>query len=99
MTGAAVTPTTVQVIDVKSDVVYGTAVRLVDIYVVGTSANAADTINLATYVPSLTGILSVEEMLDGAQNGGTANTWSTTTITFAGHSGSGVWVMCIRGYY
>jgi hypothetical protein len=96
----AVTPTLVQEHHMPSTVKYGsTERRLTKIYVEVTSAATSNTLNLATYVPNLAAIVAISEMLDGAQNGGTANTWSTTTITLAGHAGSGVWVLEVLGYY
>jgi hypothetical protein len=96
----ALSLTTIQNFNKPSTLKYGTAEkRLVDIYVECTSAATANTLNLATYLPGLAGILGVQEYLDGAKNGGTANTWSTTTITFAGHAGSGVWKLFVTGHY
>ena len=97
---AALTPTLIQEHFLPSTIRYGgTERRLTEIYLEATSTATTNTMDLSTYVPNLSAIVSVEEMLDGAQNGGTANTWSTTTITFAGHAGSGVWVMRVLGYY
>jgi len=76
--------------------------RLTKLYVEATSGGSGDTLNLATYVPGLTGIIAIEgNSLDAgdASNDATLNTWSTTTITFAGHAGSGVWKMSVLAYY
>jgi len=76
--------------------------RLTKLYVEATSAGSSDTLDLATYVPGLSGILAIEgNSLDGADasNDTALNTWSTTTITFAGHAGSGVWKLTILAYY
>ncbi len=97
---AVVTPTLVQHFNVPTTVDYGSGERRVArIYVEATSASTVDTLDLSTYVSGLSAITNINEALDGAQNGGTANTWSSTTVTFAGHSGSGVWKMQIDGYY
>ena len=95
-----VTPTLIQQFNKPTTVDYGTGERrLVDMYVEVTSTTTVDTLDLSTYVTGLSAITNINEALDGAQNGGTANTWSSTTITFAGHSGSGVFKMKVEGYY
>ena len=102
MTGAAVTPTLIQEHHMPSTIKSGTSEkRLTKLYIEATSANAADTMDLATYVPGLSGILAIEgNTLDDADgSAATFNTWSTTTITFAGHSGSGVWKITLIAYY
>jgi len=97
---AEVTITGIQVHNYPSSIVQGTTERrLAKIYVDCTSADAADTLDLSSYVSGLSQIVGVSEWLDGAQNGGTANTWSGTTITFAGHAGSGVWKMEVLAYF
>jgi len=99
----AITPTLIQEHHTPSSVRYGTSEkRLTKLYVEATSTGASDTLNLATYVPGLTGILAIEgNTLDDADasNDTTVNTYSTTTITFAGHAGSGVWKLSILAYY
>ena len=64
--------------------------------VVVSSTAVDDTLDLSSIFPN--DILSIQETLDGAQNGGTANTWSTYTITTAGHAGDGLWELIIWGY-
>jgi hypothetical protein len=97
---AALTPTIIQIHNYPTGVSYGTSEkRLVEIYLEATSTAVDNTIDLSTYVAGLQGIACIAESLDGAQNGGTANTWSGTTITFAGHAGSAAWNMKILGYY
>lgn len=94
-----VTITGIQVHNFPSSIVQGTTERrLVKIYVDCTSAATNNTLDLSSYVSGLSAITNVNEALDGAQNGGTANTWSGTTLTFAGHAGSGVWKLEVLGY-
>ena len=96
----AVVPTIVQEHNMPSTIKYGTAERrLTKIYVEVTTTATSDTLDIATYVPGVSAIVGINEWLDGAQNGGTANTWSTTTITMAGYAGSGVFVLEILAYY
>ena len=68
----------------------GTGRRRFKVYVRGTTAGTGDTLNLATYLEG--GISGIEgptmETIDEAA-AATASTWSGTTITFAGHTGSG----------
>lgn len=76
--------------------------RLTKLYVEATSAGSGDTLNLATYVSGLQGIIGLEaNSLDAADasNDTTLNSWSGTTITFAGHAGSGVWKLSVLAYY
>lgn len=76
--------------------------RLTKLYVEATSGANSDTLNLATYVAGLQGIIGIEaNSLDAADasNDTTLNTWSGTTITFAGHAGSGVWKLSVLAYY
>jgi len=70
----------------------GTAKRRALVYVRCTSAGTSDTLNLATYIPNIADIEGISyETLDGDDAVTSANTWSTSTITYAGHAGSGVW--------
>jgi subtilisin-like proprotein convertase family protein len=95
-----VTITGIQVHNYPTNIVQGTTERrLVKIYVDCTSAATDDTLDLSTYVPGFSAITNINEALDGAQNAGSVNTWSTTTITFAGHAGSGVWKLEVLGYF
>ncbi len=70
---------------------YGSSVREWRIVVVDvtTSANT-DTTNLATYVDGCTGIGCIMGQAIAAATAATSATWSSTTITWAGHTGSGV---------
>lgn len=99
----AVTPTLIQEHHMPSTIRYGTSEkRLTKLYVEVTSTAGSSTLDLATYVPGLTGILAIEgNTLDDvdASNDTTINSWSTTTITLAGHAGSGVWKLSILAYY
>ena len=70
----------------------GTARQRFKVHVRGTTASAVDTLNLATYISDINGIEGPSfEAIDGAV-AATSSTWSSTTITFAGHTGSGVYV-------
>lgn len=79
-------------VDLKS----GAQKRRKLVFIRATSATAADTLNIATYVPGAADIEGISyETLDSAINAGTAMTWSTTTLTFGGHAGSGVWELMV----
>lgn len=97
------TITLIQEHHIPSTVKTGTAEkRLTKLYVEATSAGSGDTLNLATYVSGLSGIIGIEaNSLDAgdASNDTTLNSWSGTTITFAGHAGSGVWKFSVLAYY
>jgi hypothetical protein len=99
---AAVTLTALQHFNIPTTIDSGTAEkRYVEVMVEATSAATSDTLNLATYVPGLAGIVGLTYVtLDGAHvdKAATANTWSGTTVTFAGHSGSGVWKLGVRAH-
>lgn len=95
---AEVTITEISMEDAPVNVVTGTAQRRATAHIRCTSAATTDTLNLATYEPNIADILGFTyQILDGADiTSGTAspnadNTWSTSTITFAAHAGSGVW--------
>jgi len=91
----AVTPTEVSYVDEPQKLAYGTAKRRARVYVRVTTTATSDTLNLATYVPNIADVEGIDyETLDGADVVTSANTWSTSTITFAGHAGSGVWETC-----
>lgn len=81
---SAIAPIDINVEDIPSNQVYGsTNRRRVRIILTGT-ATAADTCNLATYVPGF----SVVEIVSGwsensALSTGTAITWSGSTLTLA----------------
>jgi len=89
---AALTPTTVVEIETGiNQLLYGTTDRRVRRILVEATTTAADnTTDLSTYVDDLTGILAIEaQAIDGA-TAATSATWSSTTVTWAGHTGSGV---------
>ena len=75
--------------------------RLTKVYIEATSAGSDGTLDLATYLSGLSGILCIEgSSLDGADaTNQTENTFSGTVLTFAGHSGSGVWKITLLAYY
>lgn len=78
--------------DIVGKVENGTGRRRLAVHVRGTTASAVDTLNLATYIPNVSGIEGARfEAIDGAA-AATASTFATTIITFAGHTGSGVYV-------
>jgi len=87
-----VTITEISYADQPMALASGTAKRRAIVYVRCTSAGTDGTLNLATYVPNIADIEGISyETLDGADVVTSANTWSTSTITYAGHAGSGVW--------
>lgn len=76
--------------------------RVASIFVEATSTSVVDTLNLATYVQGLQGIMGFRMVtLDSAaaDKNATQNSWSGTTITFAGHSGSGGWKIEVLGNF
>ena len=97
-----VTKTEISCSPIVSNLLNGTARKRVKIYIRCTSAGTSNTLDLSTYVPNLQGIATKDTLayadLDGARNG-TANTVSGTTITYAGHAGSGVWNQECTGYF
>ena len=96
----AVVPTLVQEHHTPHTVKYGTTERrLTRIYIKVTTTATSNTLDIATYVPGVTAIVGINEWIDGAANGGSANTWSGTIITMAGYAGSGVFVLDVMAYY
>ena len=90
-----VTITEISYADLPMALASGTAKRRALVFVRCTSAGTDGTLNLATYVPNIADIEGISyETLDGADVVTSANTWSTSTITYAGHAGSGVWETC-----
>jgi len=55
-----------------------------------TSVAATNTIPLATYIPGISDIEGVVWNTMNSIEAGTAQTWSTTTLTVATHAGAGV---------
>jgi hypothetical protein len=77
----------------------GTGRRRIKFIVRVTSAAADNTLDVSAYIPNLGGIEGFDfEAIDGAA-AATKVTWTGTTITFAGHTGSGVTVLKGTGYY
>ncbi len=96
----AVVPTLVQEHHTPSTIKYGTTERrLTRIYIEVTSTATSNTLDVSTYVPGISAIVGINEWLDGAANGGSANTRSGTTITMAGYAGRGVFVLDVMAYY
>ncbi len=88
----AVTPTEISYTDQPMVLATGTGKRRALVYVRCTTGGTGDTLNLATYVPNIADVEGISyETLDGADVVTSANTWSTSTVTYAGHAGSGVW--------
>ena len=98
----ALVPTAVVVAQPTYNLQYGTPASKVGdgvkiIHVRATSTANTNTIAMASYGLT-TNIFAIQETLTGAANGGTANTWSGTTITMAGYmSGTEVWDLIIFG--
>jgi hypothetical protein len=88
---AEITKTEITVVeDNVGKVENGTGRRRATVHIRGTTASVNDTLDLSTYL--LGGISGIEgprmETNDEVVRT-TASTWSGTTITFAGHTGSG----------
>jgi hypothetical protein len=91
------TITEISVKDMPMVLNYGTHKKRVMILVRVTTSAVTETLNLATYVPGLQDIEGLTfQTNDDAVNATTA-TWSTTTLTFAGHAGGGVVEMGVIG--
>jgi len=91
----AVVPTRVYTMDPRNDFCYGTTEKSFRIVIVEVTTTAtSNTTDLTTYVSGgCSGIAGVLfNSIDGAVTA-TAPTWSTTTVTWAQHAGSGV-VVC-----
>lgn len=91
----AVVPTRVLTCDGRIDMSYGTTEKQYRIVVVEVTTTAtSNTTNLTTHVSGgvdgISGVLM--NSVDGATSA-TAPTWSSTTVTWANHAGSGV-VVC-----
>lgn len=98
---AAVTPTTVQAVDLGGlNMNYGSSiVPLKLVYIDVTSTAVDNTIALNSYVDGdITGILGVlVNAVDGATST-TSPTWSSDTVTLAQHAGSGGCKMLLLVY-
>ena len=87
---AEITKTEISIVeDIVCKVENGTGRRRYSVFVRGTTASVVDTLNLNTYLGENVTIEGPRmEVVDEAA-AATASTWSTATITFAGHTGSG----------
>jgi hypothetical protein len=88
---AEITKTEITVVeDNFGKVENGTGRRRATVHIRGTTASTGDTLDLSTYL--LSGVSGIEgprvETVDEAV-AATASTWTGTTLTFAGHTGSG----------
>jgi hypothetical protein len=85
----AITPDELSVTDLPMSRKSGTARRRALVVFNGTNAAGEDTINLATYVSGLADIEGImwQTYASGIASG-TANTWSTTTLTVNGTKGA-----------
>ena len=94
----AITITEVSKFDLPNSGKAGTYLRRIIAIVRVTTDSTGNTLDLATYFPGVADIEGIVwETIDSAV-AATNITWSTSTITFAGHTGSGVTelgVMCV----
>lgn len=86
----AITLTEGSVEDMPMNLVSGTGRRRVKFYIRTTTGGTGDTFDLATIVPNSAGIEGLGTQSVAAAEAATSATWSTNTITFAGHTSSGV---------
>lgn len=96
---AEITKTEISTYDMPGQLINGTGKRRVNVKVRGTSAANSNTLDLSTYISGFGAIESINsEMVDGKiANAASANTYATTIITFAGHGGSGAWILDVTG--
>jgi len=94
-----VTITEISTYDKPGQKVSGTGKRRVNAIIRATSAASADTLDLATYISVFGAVDSLNsQMIDGTVAvSGSSNTYATTIVTFAGHGGSGVWILDVTG--
>ena len=88
---AAIEPTNVRKIGgIVTDQVEGTtAKRYIQVEIQATTTATDNTYDISDDIPAASGIVGpVLETVDEAV-AATASTWSSTTVTFAGHTGSG----------
>ena len=78
----------ISVYDLPGDTVNGTSKRRAMVQIRGTSAYVADTLDLATYIPGASDVEGITHYTVANAVSGTAMTWSTTTLTFAGNAGA-----------
>ena len=87
----AITPTNVRKIEgIVTDQVSGTTVKkYIQVEIQATTTGTSNTYDISGDIPAASGIVGpVLETVDEAV-AVTASTWSGTTVTFAGHTGSG----------
>lgn len=88
---AAIEPTNVRKIEgIVTDQVVGTTVkRYIQVEIQATTTATSNTYDISDDIPQASGIVGpVLETVDEAV-AATASTWSSTTVTFASHAGSG----------
>lgn len=85
----AVTVTEISRTELPQDLLSGTGKRRAYVFVRYTSAANTDTLDLSSYVPGIADVEGVtyDTMDDAVAT--TSITWSTYTLTAAGHTGSG----------
>jgi len=95
----AATITEISTYDIAGNLKSGTGKRRVRSSIRATTGGTGDTIDLATYITGYAAIESINsQMIDGAVAPATSsNTYATTVLTFAGHGGSGVWIVDVTG--
>lgn len=96
----AVTPTRVEEFSgLNLTLNYGTSVREWRIVVIDvTSTATSNTLNIATYVQNCSGIGCILGQAIDGETAATSATWSSTTLTLAGHTGSGVTNLAVLVY-
>ena len=99
MTAAKIdTITEVSVEDMPYSRKAGTGRRRVKFVIRGTSGATTDFLNLADYVPGLSGIEGVGFHSVAGVVRTTYPTWDGTTLTFAGHTSTGVTIVEVIGF-
>lgn len=66
----------------------GTPANYAEVYIEATTTATSNTIDLSTYIPCTAIKQITAETVDEAV-AATSSTWSSTTVTLAGHTGSG----------
>jgi hypothetical protein len=85
--------------DVVGKVENGSGRRRATFLVRATTDATSNTLNLATYDSAVQGIEGVDFHSVDEANRATYPTWSGTTLTFAGHTGSGRTVAKVTVFY
>lgn len=86
----AVTVTEISSEDMPMNLESGTGKRRKKLYIRGTSTTTGDTLDLTSYVSNLSDVEGVFYNTVDNASVTTYPTWSTTTVTMAQHTGSGV---------